>query len=248
MDADAWLAFYRSDLQALYLKQVFPLLWLLHRAVAGPPRAGVDPACAGFVRAWCLLFAVETLVDPWATGPLARALGSEGAAQGLALLFVLLGDLRVLWLVLHVARPGRPARALAWAALGTAAVPVLAFLATSGLAAVRHEPLPPQALWITHELLFLALALGLGRVVVPRLVAPERAGVEPFLRAVLGFVAGYYALWALSDVLVLAGVPEGWGLRVVPNQLYYGLTVPYVAWRFFAPAYASTSTSVQAAR
>lgn len=237
---DAWLAFYRSDLQALYGLWVAPLLWLLHRAVAGPPEGGVAPQAAGFVRAWCLLFAVETMLDPLAAGPLAASLASQAAGTAIALGFVLLGDLRVLWLVLHVARPERPRRALALAAAGSAAVPLLALAATRLLATVRG-PLPEQALWLAHELVFLALAVGLGRLGVPRWTPPERPASARFARAVLGFVAGYYALWALSDVLILAGEPEGWGLRAVPNQLYYGLTVPYVAWRFFAPRFASPS-------
>lgn len=240
MEAEAWLAFYRSDLQALYGLWVAPLLWLLHRAATGPPRGGVDPSLARFVGIWCLVFAVETLVDPWATGPLAKGLGPAGASAT-ALLFVLLGDLRVLWLVLHVAGPERPGRAVATAAAFTAAVPLLAFVLTRGLAAAAGAALPEQSLWITHELLFLGLALGLARWAVPRRVGPGREPVERFLRAVLGFVAGYYGLWALSDALILAGVPEGWGLRAVPNQLYYGLTVPFVAWRFFAGAPSSAA-------
>ncbi|MDX1649853.1 MAG: hypothetical protein R3263_08355 [Myxococcota bacterium] len=247
IDPGLWLAFYRSDLQALYAKGVFPLLWLVHRAVTGPPRGGVDPACAGFVRAWCLLFAVETLLDPWITGPVARSLDSPGAATGLAVLFVLLGDLRVLWLVAHVAGPERPGRALALALAGSAAIPLAAILATRALAAAGG-PLPEQALWIAHELLFLGLVGVLGRAVVPRRVAPGRAHVVPFLRSVLGFAAGYYALWALCDLLLLAGAPEAWALRAVPNQLYYGLTVPFVAWRFFAPRYASTRAALQTSR
>lgn len=255
MEPDAWLAFYRSDLQGLYALGVFPVLWLLHRAVAGPPGAGggggADPACAGFVRAWCLLFAVETLVDPWAAGPLAAWLGARGvpgASSVLPLLFVLLGDFRVLWLVLHVADPSAPRRAALRAALATAAVPGLAYALHGGLGALVGG-LPGQALWLTHELLFLALAAVLGRVGVPRLVDPSRPAPAAFVRAVLGFVAGYYGLWALADVLILAGVPEGWGLRVVPNQLYYGLTVPYVAWRFFrAPASGAPAPSGSSAR
>ena len=71
---------------------------------------------------------------------------------------------------------------------------------------------------------------------------------DRLVRALLAFAAVYYALWAASDVLILAGVDEGWLLRCVPNQLYYGLTVPFVWWRFFSPSYAASSTSTQASR
>ncbi len=70
----------------------------------------------------------------------------------------------------------------------------------------------------------------------------------PFTRAVLAYAAVYYALWAACDILILAGIDAGWLLRCLPNQLYYGLTVPYVWWRFFAPSYAETSSSTQASR
>ena len=48
--------------------------------------------------------------------------------------------------------------------------------------------------------------------------------------------------------LIEAWVDAGWLLRCVPNQLYYGFTVPFVWWCFFSPSYASSSTSTQASR
>ena len=58
----------------------------------------------------------------------------------------------------------------------------------------------------------------------------------------------YYALWAVADVLILAGRDVGWALRIVPNQLYYAFWVPVVWWLFFSPRYASTRSLVQARR
>ena len=54
-----------------------------------------------------------------------------------------------------------------------------------------------------------------------------------FVRSTLGLVGAYYGLWAAADVLILCGVDAGWLVRLVPNQLYYGLFVPFVWWRFF---------------
>jgi len=85
--------------------------------------------------------------------------------------------------------------------------------------------------------LFVALALVVSRRLSGR-----------FERAVLAYAGVYYALWAVSDVLILAGVDAAWLLRCVPNQLYYGFTVPFVWWRFFAPSYVATSSSTQASR
>jgi hypothetical protein len=65
---------------------------------------------------------------------------------------------------------------------------------------------------------------------------------------VVAWAGVYYALWAAADVLILAGVDAGWLLRCVPNQLYYGFTVPFVWWRFFSRSYAAESSSTQASR
>jgi hypothetical protein len=70
--------------------------------------------------------------------------------------------------------------------------------------------------WLCYALRFRALALWL-----------RRGAHDPALRAVLGYVVAYYALWASADVLILAGVDFGWGLRVLPNQLYYSFFVPF---------------------
>lgn len=242
---ESWRAFYTSELQSLWLLEVAPALFLLWRALGRrPPGPGAAPRVARFVAAWCVLFAFETLLDPLATGPLLRALGWQGVgASAIALLFVLLGDFRIWWLVFHLARPGSGAalRAL----VPTLLVPAFAWSAHALLVAVRPG-VPDQGLWLLHEVTFLCVALALRAVWLPRHVAP--AGARRFAAAVLLWAAGYYALWALADVWILAGVDAGWGLRVVPNQLYYGLTVPFVWWRFFSAPYAATSTSTQAAR
>ena len=69
-----------------------------------------------------------------------------------------------------------------------------------------------------------------------------------YLRAVLAYVAVYYALWGIADVLILAGFDAGWGLRILPNQLYYSFWVP-VAWTwFFSRRYDSARSPVHARR
>ncbi len=249
MPGSDWQAFYQSDLQAVYALLVAPLAFLVVRAVLDAAAADGDPRAARFVSLYTLAWAFETMVDPVATGPFARSLGSETGATLLALLFVLLGDLRVCWLVFALAEAGgekrggmRPLlRAAAW----TPAVPVFAFAAQRGLEAVLGA-LPDNVLWMLHESAFVAVALFLARHFVPsRLPAGPR---RDFLRQVLAYVAVYYALWAAADALILAGRDEGWALRALPNQLYYGLFVPFVAWRFRASQKAATSTSVQASR
>jgi len=227
--ASNWHTFYLSDLQSPWALLVVPLAYLAYRVARGGP-GGDATARDRFVARYCLFWAVETLVDPLATGPLARALdGGQGAAStALMCLFVLLGDLRVFVLIVGLAAPARPAaRALAL----TAVVPAV----TAALylpARLTLRELPPQTLWLVYELAFVAMAAWTARVWVARHV--HDAALAGVLRSFAGYAAAYYALWAGADLAILAGVDEGWALRVVPNQLYYAFWVPFVHVRWFA--------------
>jgi hypothetical protein len=225
-----WQAFYASDLQSPWLLLVAPTLFLLWRAVSQSRSAGVAPARAGFVAAWCLTFAVETMIDPLATGPLTRSLGLTGlTAQAVMLLFVLLGDFRIWWLVFHTARPG--SAALRRALVPTLAIPIGAYATYAALDALASG-IPGQMLWLVHETSFLVTALWLRALWLPRHV--EDARLRAFLSDALLYSAAYYFLWASADVIILAGSDLGWALRVIPNQLYYSFCVPFIWWRFFA--------------
>jgi hypothetical protein len=221
-----WHAFYQSDLQSLYALVAVPTAFLVY-ALARPVRS-TDPQ-ARFLTLWSIAFALETILDPIATGPLARGLGlSDAAHQAVMLGFVLLGDWRVLLLVFALAyRPERRGRAFAHSAALSLAVPMLAFLGDSGLRSLWPE-LPGQVLWLVYELGFVALALALRRRIGRGLADAAKDAERRLLRALLGYAASYYALWASADALILAGFDAGWGLRILPNQLYYAFTVPFV--------------------
>jgi hypothetical protein len=241
-------AFYDSELQSLWALIVPPALWLGARLLRGRPRAaGVDPAGARFVLAFGVVFAVETILDPLATGPLAARLGGS-AGSGLGLLFVLLGDFRVFLLVCYLAGGRRRLRtALLEALLLTPVVPAFAFSAER-IVRAAVGPVPDGVLWLLHETAFLAMVFYLRReVVAARAPLPETPR-ERFLRAVTRYVATYYALWAACDALLLLGFDWPWVLRALPNQLYYAWFVPFVHWRFFAPSNAAARSSVQASR
>lgn len=233
MSFASWHDVYYAAWQQPWALLVAPFAFLVWRGVAAPPGPGALPDAKPFVVAWSWIFALETLLDPIATGPLAKAIGSDRASSALGLCFVLLGDFRIWWLAFALAAPRRGLRP---ALLATAAVPLFAWLATQGLG-LAFGALPGQALWLVHESAFVALAASVARCQSDR-----------FVRALLAYASVYYALWAASDVLILAGVDEGWLIRCVPNQLYYGLTLPFVWWRFFSPSYASSSASTQASR
>ncbi len=217
MEFDSWRAFYESDLQGLYALLVAPSIFLIHLLLRRSGARVADPRDR-FVRAYLLIFTLEMLLDPIAVTAAGSVGGGVATAAGL--LFVLLGDFRVYLLYFHLG-----GLAL-WPAIGAAvaATPVVAVsaLALERIASDLAGPLPGQVLWLTHELLFTALALVLR--------ARTRDG---FLRGALAYVVAYYALWAAADVLALAGIDAGWLLRCLPNQLYYAFWTPFVhaLWR-----------------
>jgi hypothetical protein len=232
----SWRDVYQSDLQGLYALIALPALFLVARVVA--PRR-VDDVRGRFVHAWSLVFAVETIVDPLATGPLLRALGvTEGPLADYGMIpFVLLGDFRVFLLVGFVAAPDAGvAAAMARAAAWTLVVPLTAWSTTAALRAALGD-VPPTTIWLVYEAAFSGLALWLR----------ARAG-NGYCRAVLTYVSVYYALWATADVVILAGLDAGWALRILANQLYYAFWVPFAETLYFSRRYAASSTSTQAAR
>ena len=227
MPFESWRAFYQSDLQGVWSLLPVPAAFLVHLFLSRRAReAAAHSFEARFVRAWALLFAVETLLDPLIGGKLVSGLGAPplvGTAVMLA--FVLLGDFRIYWLVLALALRDAP-RGARLAAAATPVVPLLAF--ASDRLVERFAPDPTgQRLWLAHELLFTAAALWLGGRWLPGRV--ENPVTLRFLRRVCAYVALYYGLWAGCDALWLAtSLDAVWLLRAVPNQLYYAFTVPFV--------------------
>ena len=224
-----WQAVYETDAQGVWAVIVVPALFLLWRATRRRP---TDTPAARFVDAWAIVFAIETIVDPVATGPFVRWLGAGDTWLGQAILFLVvwLGDFRVFLLVFGVGDAEHPARAARRAAAWTFVVPLSTIVVLQLLHALRGE-LPGVVMWIVYETGFTTLALLL------------RRGMAPYPRAVLAYAATYYALWLAADVLVLAGVDAGWALRIVPNQLYYAFFVPFAYARYVA-----TRASAQATR
>ena len=91
MGLESFDAFYHSNLQSVYLLLVLPALFLTYWWAVDRPSRSSDTASMRFVRIYALVFCVETMIDPIATGPLVKILGGGGTALGL--LFVLLGEL-----------------------------------------------------------------------------------------------------------------------------------------------------------
>src|SRR5262249_46154313 len=93
---------------------------------------------------------------------------------------------------------------------------------------------PTQTIWLLYELAFVVVALALRQWAVPARVPGTAPRLRTYLRAVLAYVAVYYALWAAADIVILAGFDVGWALRMVPNQLYYAFWMPFAYFAFLA--------------
>ena len=155
MPFGSFQAFYQSEAQSLFLLWAIPIAFLAWRAaVPTPNERAAKPDASRFVAGLTLIFAVETLIDPVATGPLTRAFGLKDTLTGSALMFafVWLGDFRVFALVLGVAAPANERRRALLRAMGvTFALPVTAGTINALLQATFSD-LPGNALWVIYEI------------------------------------------------------------------------------------------------
>jgi hypothetical protein len=215
MPAEAGLfeVFYAGPIQ-------HPLLLWAAALAAGAfclTRRGLDPG----LRRYCALLTALSLADAWLTSNHVYGIGAlpAWAASSVPLFFVLAGDYRY-FLLLEAATPdGRfaPApRALAVAAGFTLIVPVFSQLALS-----FFPDAGARVLFFVYELSFLGLLV--------TLMARHPKLQDSWLRRVSLCVLLYYSLWAGADAILLAtGSDLGFGLRVVPNLLYYGGLIAWI--------------------
>lgn len=187
---------------------------------------GVSP---DFLRAWLLAWGLEIVLDASLTGFASPLHGHPAAERVAAIAFVILGDLRAYLLLERLSAPLRPwpatwARALAWSFVASLAVAAATRVAPATFGPTRH-------VFLFYEALSLGLFAAWRFALLPRrarsLAAPELG----LARAVAAFFVAQYALWVGCDVLILAGVDLAYLARIVPNALYYGAFVAFVAWR-----------------
>jgi hypothetical protein len=188
-----------------------------------------------FLVAYVSLFTIEILFDALRSGSWSPLAGSRWEdAVGLSI--VIVGDYRYFLLVERFAcrpdaAPNDPTPARAWvnAFAWSALMPL-----TSG-ALMRILPATfdgGRATYLAWELGFIALVAVLSSSVFARRLAPVPAPIRRWLFEVTRFELVTYALWALADIAILAGaVQAGFALRIVPNLLYYGFFLPFVAFR-----------------
>jgi len=218
--------FYESPLQQPGLTGLIGLI------AGGAAALAAMRAQKTFLSRWTLLFALEALLDGWLTGA-SSPLDPRGAgATAAAIVFVVLGDLRLYLLLARYTRrawgPAVFAEAFAWAFAPSLVIAALKRLAPWAVSNNRH-------IFLIYELCALPLLmLWLQGFVPRRLSRPEDAAERAWLSGATAFFAAQYTLWVLADVAILQRASWGWGLRVVPNVMYYGLFVAF-AWRSAPP-------------
>ena len=201
---------------------VLVLLACVRGLHGGSPRFK-DPSIPLFLG----LFGLEIALDAWCTG--AWTLLPEGdIAQNVAIVFVILGDWRYFVLVERYAGPGglvegvKPwLSALAWAFL----IPILSALGTLVWPEFFADT---RWVFLVYELMFLALALVFGLVILPKRLSDAPEATRRFVLALTWFQATQYALWAYADVVILTHGDIGYAFRLVPNAFYYALFLPFV--------------------
>lgn len=205
---------------------LLPIVATLSAAATGGlvARHWLREGVLGFAERWALLFGVSTLLDAFATAPFSP-LSHGPAALWVSIFFVIFGDFRLFALSEHHARPRGPWATAARRALMFAVVtPIVQRLAVWGLPTLLAGK-DLRVTFLSYEVIFLV-------VLALYAAFSAREGDDDDVRAgsrLIAFFGAQYALWALADALIL-GVPAlrdvGFGLRIVPNVMYYGLFVP----------------------
>lgn len=175
----------------------------------------------GFVDFWGVAFAVTTLLDAVLTSKLSPL----AASTGLAVFFVILGDFRLFWLSERAARPKGPILTAARRAVGFAFVTPVLQHGSKHFFPELYAGKDLRYTFLAYEIVCLVV-LGL----YVKLGAREGDDADVALgNRLVAFFAAQYALWIAADVLILfvpAARDLGFGLRLVPNVLYYGVFVP----------------------
>lgn len=179
---------------------------------------------AKIMRLWLYFFLVETILDA-TFGSLSALLSTLFPwlpSTGIVIAFVVLGDFRVYFVVMLFKVPSL------WLAI------VLALLLclpgpTSAAYFMFTGSYASQTTWLAHESVSIGVIFLLILFVLPSL--PSRTSY--FLRPLLLLFLLHYFLWAASDLLILNKLLIGWLLRLVPNFLYYNVTIPLVYLLYF---------------
>lgn len=168
-------------------------------------------------KAVLLFLTFSTELDAWLTGAFMPFDGSSLLARNIAIAFVIWGDARMFVLLEKWRGEASWARAWGRGIAWSFVVPVVQALTLKVFPQFFPEK---RHIFLVYEAEFVVLACAL---LVTRYARTWKA------TSVLGFFLVQYALWVLSDVLILSGAQWAYWLRLVPNALYYGLFLLFAA-------------------
>ncbi len=168
--------------------------------------------------------------------------GAEHTMFGpMALLFILLGDARYFVLMYRYGRyPHLPEekfgpwpmwlKCVIWTLIPTLTLGLGKLVLPEAFAIARNT-------YIVYEIvMWISAFLFLTQLLPSWLDSsdPKEAGYLRWLRIITITELAHYGLWIISDALILTGVDAGFGLRFIPDVIYYACFIPVVY--FFAPA------------
>lgn len=178
-----------------------------------------------FLPAYLVLFVIEILADATLTSPWSPVPANTRIATVVSVVFVVLGDARF-FLLVERARLGALSRRVWVVALGLSVVVPMASFVPQAL--FPNAFTDTRIVFLTYETMFFVLALAL-RAWLPRRDW-KRDADRRWATLATNFEIVQYALWAIADVIILAGLDFGYALRLVPNTMYYVFFLPFVAW------------------
>lgn len=179
-------------------------------------------------RMWLVVLVVlqvEIALDAWFTGGWPPIAAASPWSERAAVVFVVLGDWRFFYLVERQWRTRRPAAvvSLLWSLI----IPILSYATRLSWPGLMGDS---RHLFLFYEAAFLPLAYFTGVRARGRL----RGGpVEKWVRRLVAFELVQYAGWAIADIIILRGHDWGFGVRLIPNVLYYAAFAPFAV--FTAP-------------
>lgn len=178
-----------------------------------------------FLAGYLVVFGLEMAADALASSPFLHM--PQAASTALTVGFVITGDFRYFLLAeRNLDRRGLTVRAFVYAVLWAFVVPLTATAIRLSVPAVENTV---RLQFMVYEGLFVVLAATFRFVLLPRRTRELPAETRAWLYPVTSFVLGHYVLWVVSDVLIhFFHVEAAYGLRLVPNIMYYALFLPFV--------------------
>lgn len=212
MNPGLFEAFYNSPLQHPILLWVSNFIGTSLALLALRKRSGEG---ASRLRRFVLTWALISALDAWLSANHVYGIGTLSApwSSVVPFLFVWAGDFRIFLAMdlFSAGFPDRPVTLKVWRpVLACFGVPIVAGLLTRGQDA--------RILFLVYEALFLVVITLYGRLTG---TAQNRSA-----RRVRNLSWTWYTLWVAADILILT-LSDGWrdlgfGLRVLPNLIYYG--------------------------